>query len=100
MKVNLPGMMNECIRALNSGHGNGGLGYMLECLRDHLRELREDPARLQEFFDLYRDDSIHPAAHGSCKGAQAGVRAHEVRLPSEARSGTPEARGPQDAPKP
>jgi hypothetical protein len=57
MKVSLPGLLknaaNQCKKT-----GAGVTAGSLTELAKHLREVREDPSRLQEFFDLYVDEDF------------------------------------------
>lgn len=62
MKISLPGVLiraaESCERSRDARH----LGYSLRLLLRHLRELRDDPSRLGEFFDCWADDATPSAA--------------------------------------
>jgi hypothetical protein len=57
MKVSLPGLLATAARSCRS-LGDKGTAYSLTELANHLREVREDHSRLQEFFDLYVDEEF------------------------------------------
>jgi hypothetical protein len=73
MKVNIENCIKQAARVLRRKGDEGGYAYMLEEeLLSHLKELRDDPAKHGEFFDLYRfSDGKDPAAPVQGVEAQA-----------------------------
>lgn len=61
MKISLSGVLDRTADFLDL-HDEPDRAYTLRLLLDHLRELRADPSKVQEFFELYVD-----------KGFEAGI---------------------------
>ncbi len=66
MKISLPGVLDRaavhCEKAAD--WQTKGLGFSLRELLGHLRMVRAEPGRLQEFFDVWVDDEAAAAAGG------------------------------------
>lgn len=57
MKVSLPGLLKHAANTCKTNSTAVIAGSLLEML-EHLRQLRADPSRLQEFMDLYVDEGF------------------------------------------
>jgi hypothetical protein len=62
MKVSLPGVLERAAWACERSPASRHLGYSLRMLLRDLRELRDDPTRLDEFFAAWVDDATPAAA--------------------------------------
>lgn len=56
MKVSLPGMIGNACRVLDAT-GHTDRSFMLRELLKHLEEVRKNPERIGEFFELYVNDT-------------------------------------------
>ena len=61
MTISLPGVILRAAERLESTLDAKYLGYPMRQLLDHLRELRADHSKCDEFFALWTDDGKWPA---------------------------------------
>lgn len=66
MTISLPGVLERAALCCEEARDwqTKGLAFGLRDLLKHLREVRAEPGRLQEFFDLWTDDQAAEAAEG------------------------------------
>lgn len=64
MTISLPGVLNRAADYCETASDwpTKGLGTSLRELLEHLRMVRAEPERLQEFFDLWSDRDPNPMA--------------------------------------
>lgn len=55
MTISLPGVLLRAADRCEGTRDAKHLGFPLRQLLDHLRELRKEPGKVQEFFDLWTD---------------------------------------------
>lgn len=65
MRISLPGVLLRAASRLEKTRDSKYLAFPVKQLLDHLRELRREPHRIDEFFKLWADD--HPDAEPVAK---------------------------------